>query len=62
MPKTTTVKWAEPVVWIDVGDGVWRGEAVQIVRTDDWRDTAVGRVNFGNVLFGDRKWVTRPNN
>lgn len=56
---TTTKEWCGPYVWLDYGDGLLIGEAVEVTRVTDLRDTAFGKVNFGHVIFGDRKFVTK---
>ena len=58
MSETSYETW-EPACWIVLSDGRKIGWAHDVTRTDDWRETPWGMVNFGQTVVGPRRLVMK---
>lgn len=61
MTATTRHETWGPHVWIiDERAGTRTGIETDMLIVDDWRDTVLGCVNFGEVRVLQQRWVTHP--
>ena len=52
-------EWVGPAAWLDWGDGVQTGTQTHVTTIRDVRDTPLGPVDFGCVIFGAQRRVER---